>query len=290
MNAQPITTTSSSTQGNANTPARPQLTAVGSSSQQGSRPAAAAPSKPAPGKRAKSSSRTKKKSSRAKTAKKTTSAQSTPVRAAAASATRPAKRKTSSRSTARRSVKAVKTATGTAKKITDNVASAAAKNASSFTSPFTANPQAWNGNSGSWANATKEFWTMKGTNQAYNMDQFSQTTMKQMEDAIASSKQAIDASMKSCTILGKGAEDIVKTCISKTQAANEKGAAAIKTLMACKTINEFAEVQNKLAQEWFEDAMNTAAAMSEMCVKVAMDACEPLNAQVTKTMKKANAA
>lgn len=217
------------------------------------------------------------------TARKTTRAASSRSKTRVAATPRPAAaRKSPSRSTARRSTKAVKTATATAKKVIDQTATAASRN------PFTNTNTAWN--SDSWANATKELFSMKSPNQAYNMDQFSQVGMKQMEDLVSASKQNVDAFVKSFTIVGKGMEDMVKTYISKTQNTNEKGAAAFKSLIACKTINEFAEVQNKLVQEGFEDAMNTAAALSEMTVKVMMDAAEPLNTQVTKAMKKANVA
>jgi phasin family protein len=83
-------------------------------------------------------------------------------------------------------------------------------------------------------------------------------------------------------------EDMMKACMSHVQTSGEKNAGVWKSLMACKTINEFAEAQNRIAQESFEDAMNATAQMSEAAVKMMMDCMEPINKQVSDVMKKAN--
>lgn len=124
-------------------------------------------------------------------------------------------------------------------------------------------------------------------NQAYSMDKYAETCMKQMEDMMSVGKQSTDAWMKFGSILTKGMEDMMKTCMSKAQTSGEKNANVWKSLMACKTINEVAEAQNRMAQECFEDAMSTTAQMSEMTVKVAMDCFEPINKQMSEAMKRA---
>ncbi|MBU6235388.1 MAG: TIGR01841 family phasin [Alphaproteobacteria bacterium] len=123
--------------------------------------------------------------------------------------------------------------------------------------------------------------------QAYSMDKYAEVCMKQVEDMMSMGKQSTDAWMKCGSILAKGMEDMMKTCMSKAQGANEKNTNVWKSLMACKTINEVAETQSKLAQECFEDAMSTSAQMSEMTVKVAMDCFEPINKQMSDAMKRA---
>ena len=124
-------------------------------------------------------------------------------------------------------------------------------------------------------------------NAAYSMDKYAEGCMKQIEDMMSSGKTSTDAWMKCGSILAKGMEDVMKTCISKAQTSNEKSANVWKTLMACKTINEVAEAQNRLAQECFEDVMSTTAQMSEMTVKVAMECMEPINKQMSEAMKRA---
>lgn len=124
-------------------------------------------------------------------------------------------------------------------------------------------------------------------NQAYSMDKYAETCMKQIEDMMSMGKQSTDAWMKCNSILAKGMEDMMKTCMSKAQCSGEKNANVWKSLMACKTINEVAEAQSRMAQDCFEEAMSTSAQMSEMTVKVAMDCFEPINKQMSEAMKRA---
>ena len=57
--------------------------------------------------------------------------------------------------------------------------------------------------------------------------------------------------------------------------------------MSSKTINEFAEIQNKIAQTSFDDFMSGATKISEIGVKVITESSEPVNAQVTRAIQKA---
>lgn len=119
------------------------------------------------------------------------------------------------------------------------------------------------------------------------------TTNKQFEkftqDAANAGQEQIEALVKSGTIFAKGMEDILKTCMNIAQSSTEKTQEAAKTIMACKTLNEFTEAQSKLAQDSFDDFMATATKLSELSIKVATDSLEPINDQVGKTMKKAAA-
>ena len=125
-------------------------------------------------------------------------------------------------------------------------------------------------------------------NNGYSMDKYAEACMKQMEDMMSMGKQSTDAWMKCGSIFAKGMEEMMKTCMSKAQSSGEKSADAVKSLMACKTINEVAEAHNRMAHECFEEAMSTTAQMSEMTVKVAMDCFEPINKQMSEAMKRAH--
>ncbi len=119
---------------------------------------------------------------------------------------------------------------------------------------------------------------MKGNKQAEKMAQ----------DAIAMSQEKMDAMMKSSTIFAKGLEDIIKTCMDIAQTSGEKNANMGKTLMACKTLNELTEVQSRMAQASFDDFMTNATKISEMSVKLCTDCFEPLNDQMSKSIKRAS--
>lgn len=110
---------------------------------------------------------------------------------------------------------------------------------------------------------------------------------KMSGDTTAAMRQNIESCVKSSTSLAKGAEQMIKTIMEVAQESSARNAEAIKALMASRTVNEFAEAQNKLVQQNFDEAMSTATKLSEMAIKISTEALEPVNAQMTKAMKKA---
>lgn len=108
------------------------------------------------------------------------------------------------------------------------------------------------------------------------------------QDAAAAGQDQVDALVKSSTILAKGVEDILKTCMEIAQETTEKSQSVAKTVMACKTLNEFTDVQTRLAQASFDEFMTNATRISEKTVKLYTEAFEPINDQMGKAMKKAS--
>ena len=106
-------------------------------------------------------------------------------------------------------------------------------------------------------------------------------------DAADSSKVQMDAAMKSGNIFMKGFEDMTQTYMAFAQKTAEKNAQALKTMLSCKTLNEFTDVQNKWAQQSFDDFMKSTTQLSELSVKVATDAMTPINDELGKSLKKA---
>ncbi len=111
---------------------------------------------------------------------------------------------------------------------------------------------------------------------------------KLTRDAAKSSKEQTDALIKSGTLFMKGFENITKTYVSFVQDTTEKNSQALKSIMSCKTLNEFTETQNKWAQQSFDDFMSGVTKISELSVKVASEAFEPINDQLSKSVKKAS--
>lgn len=135
--------------------------------------------------------------------------------------------------------------------------------------------------------------------QAHSTQQKMEKTMAQKNNAAFDNfaKEAADISreyseacMKSSTIFMKGFEDIIGTVLSIAQASAEKQSQFMKEVMSSKTINEFAEVQNKIAQASFDDFMAGATKITEIGTKILTESAEPVNTQVTKAMKKATQA
>ena len=99
-----------------------------------------------------------------------------------------------------------------------------------------------------------------------------------------------EACTKSGAIFMKGMEDIMEAMMSLAQSSAEKQAEIVKEIMSIKNVNEFAEVQNKLAKSGFDDFVSNATKISEISVKVLTDSAEPVSAQMTQAVQKATKA
>ncbi len=118
------------------------------------------------------------------------------------------------------------------------------------------------------------------------------TANKQMEqmmqEAGNAQKEAYDTFMKAGNTFMKGMEEIMKVSMSQAQKTAEKNSQNMKKIMACKTVNEYTELQTKTAQENYDEMMSGMTKLSELSVKVAGDCFAPVNDQLNKTIKKAS--
>ena len=113
--------------------------------------------------------------------------------------------------------------------------------------------------------------------------QFDQFT----KEAADLNREGIDAVVKSGTIFAKGIESIMKETMSFAQTATEKQMQLAKDALTSKTINEFSDAQNKIAQNSFDDFMSGTTKITELGVKVLTEAIEPINDQIQKSVQKA---
>ena len=116
--------------------------------------------------------------------------------------------------------------------------------------------------------------------------QFDQFT----KEAADINREGIDAFVKSGTIFAKGFESLVRETIGLAQSTAEKQMQLAKDAMTSKTINEFSDAQNKIAQTSFDDFMSGATKLTELSTKVLTEAIEPINDQVAKSVQKATEA
>ncbi len=116
-----------------------------------------------------------------------------------------------------------------------------------------------------------------------NQTQFDQFT----KNASSIGQAGMEAFIDSSTIFAKGCEDIVRTSVAMAQDSAEKQSAYAKDAMNCKTLGEWAEKQNKIAQANFSDFISSASKISEMSVKLLTESAAPLSKQAEKAMKKA---
>jgi len=207
--------------------------------------------------------------------------QSKPETAAKAKPAAPAK-KTSSSATAQKAV-AKKAASKPAKKKTAKKAAAPkAGNKAVAKTPAQLSAPRKNAATQPGTSAVEKIVPFK------TMEETMSKTTKQFDayskEAAEIGRETFDAAIKSSTIMAKGFEEIVRASMALAQSAAEKQANFAKEAMTSKTINEWAEIQNKIAQSSFDDFMAGATKISEMAVKTLSDASEPVNEQMTKAV------
>lgn len=108
------------------------------------------------------------------------------------------------------------------------------------------------------------------------------------QDAANMGREGMEAFIRFGTIFAKGCEDIMRTSMSLAQNAAEKQTQLMKEAMSSKTLNEWTEAQNKIAQTNFDDFMAGTTKISEMSAKLLTECTEPLNEQMSRAMTKAS--
>jgi phasin family protein len=122
------------------------------------------------------------------------------------------------------------------------------------------------------------------------MNSFKEQVEKMSGGATETAREGIESLTKSGATFTKGAEQMMKTLAEVIQESSQRNAECMKKMMACRTLNEFTEAQNKMAQQNFDDMMSTMTKMSEMTIKLCKEAMEPMNNQMTKAMNSAMSA
>lgn len=95
----------------------------------------------------------------------------------------------------------------------------------------------------------------------------------------------LDAINASGAIVTKGFEEIGQAWFGFTQSSLEQAAGTMQALMGCKTLRDVMELQNGFAKTSFDQTIAETAKLSEMSVKVANDAVEPLKARLNSSVE-----
>ena len=86
--------------------------------------------------------------------------------------------------------------------------------------------------------------------------------------------------------MAKGFETLGKTWMSFTQETMESGAQVAKALLGAKTLREAVDLQTDFAKTSFDKFVGESTKLSEMSVKVANEAFEPINARLNVAVEK----
>lgn len=114
--------------------------------------------------------------------------------------------------------------------------------------------------------------------------------MGNFEDLQSLGKDNVDAVVASTKIFSKGVEDLTRAMFDLAQNSVEQSVAAGQAFMKAKTFKEVTELQNDLAKKSFDQFVAEGTKISEMSIKVANDAAEPLASRVNEVVSKFGAA
>lgn len=110
--------------------------------------------------------------------------------------------------------------------------------------------------------------------------------IKGYEQAVAYGKENVDAVIKSNAIFVKGLQDIHTVLFGLAQTSLEDSVVATQKLFDCKTVADVIGAQADLAKTGYAKAIEDGRKISEMTVKVAEAASQPITKQVNATVEK----
>lgn len=106
------------------------------------------------------------------------------------------------------------------------------------------------------------------------------------DDLALLSKENLDALMAANTVVAKGLEEIGKEVAVYTQVSFESAATAARALFGAKTLKDVIEVNNDFAKASFESFVANSTKISEIGVKAANEALQPISARVNVAIER----
>ena len=119
-------------------------------------------------------------------------------------------------------------------------------------------------------------------------DQFAkaaESQFKAADEVAAFGKSNVDAFIQAGSIFFHGFEELTRSFVGLTQAQVETGMSAAKAMIGAKTLTELTDLQNSFTKTAFDTAVSEATQISELAIKIANEAIEPISARVTATME-----
>jgi phasin family protein len=118
------------------------------------------------------------------------------------------------------------------------------------------------------------------------VEKASKSLFKGYDELTSLNKDNMDAFVKSSNIYAKGFENLSKEVMSFAQSAMEANMATAKAFAGAKTLREMFDLQADYARNNFDKTLAESAKLTEMSVKVANDALEPIQGRVNVTVEK----
>ena len=118
-----------------------------------------------------------------------------------------------------------------------------------------------------------------------NVEKASQTLFKGYEQANTLAQGNYEAVSKSFGIWSKGLEDVSKAWAAYTQGTVDSTMSFSKQVLGAKSLNEVVDLQNTFTKSAFDSFVAESTKISELSVKTASEAIEPIKARVDETVE-----
>ncbi|HYC03179.1 MAG TPA: phasin family protein [Azospirillaceae bacterium] len=118
------------------------------------------------------------------------------------------------------------------------------------------------------------------------VEKVSKQAFQTYDELTAFNKGTVEAVVASSQILAKGFETVSKTWVAFAQSSMEQSVSAAKALMTVKTLREAMDLQAEFARTSFDTLVAETTKVSELSVKVANEAIEPISARVNAAVEK----
>lgn len=106
------------------------------------------------------------------------------------------------------------------------------------------------------------------------------------DDIAGFGKDNLDAAFKFGSVAAKGFEAIGKELMEFNRMALEANMERATALLGCKTVEDLVEVQSDIARGNFDEFVAQGTKITEISVKVANEAVEPISVRVNDTVEK----
>lgn len=113
-------------------------------------------------------------------------------------------------------------------------------------------------------------------------------TARSFTESFALSKDNVDALTEFGKIASTLGKEYQEEVVAEWNAACAETVETAKELLACRTLNDYVELQNRAVQAQLNRAVATSARLTDLWFKLTTEATEPLNSQVNRTTSRLN--
>jgi phasin family protein len=133
--------------------------------------------------------------------------------------------------------------------------------------------------------------TQKGYEQAMamtreHMEKANRQLFQGFDEMTKLQKENVDAFVQASTVVARAFEDMGKAYMAYAQAAADMSLATGKAMLGAKTLHEVVDLQNEFAKTSFDSLLAETTKLSELSLKAANEAMEPIQARVNVAMEK----